>query len=122
MEILQVEDRANKVVSVHRVLRALGIPNNQHTHVKYLNEAKELLLKNKYDIIITDMWYQEKEYAPEDECGLKLLDFMADNKIDTPVIIFSSAQYRDSRAVGCIKFSRESDWETEMFFLIKSIK
>ncbi len=78
IKILIIEDSNDDFFLYNRILQK-AYSNIAITHYTIGSKALEDLMKNKYDIIITD-------YLLIDLNGLECLKFIRDNNIDTPVI------------------------------------
>lgn len=66
--------------------------------------------EDKIDLIVTDMQYPLKaEGAIDEEAGFKLMERMEKEKIDIPVIVCSSLNYKIPDILGSVWYSKLSD-------------
>ena len=66
--------------------------------------------EDKVDLIVTDMQYPlEAGGAVEEEAGLKLIERMKKEKIDIPVIVCSSLNYRIPGILGNVWYNELND-------------
>ncbi len=90
MRILIIDDSLSKIVRIQDSLTEL-VPDAELSVVGSFWDAKDELINNKFDFIICDMQFPETTHGRiERECGIKVLDMLAQARIDTPVIIASS--------------------------------
>lgn len=68
--------------------------------------------EDKIDLIVTDMQYPlEAGEAVDEEAGLKLIERLKKEKIDIPVIVCSSLNYRIPGILGCVWYNALNDLE-----------
>ena len=66
--------------------------------------------EDKIDLIVTDMQYPLGEgEAVDEEAGLKLIERMEKEKIEIPVIVCSSLNYRIPNILGSIWYNKLND-------------
>lgn len=68
---------------------------------------------DQIDLIVTDMQYPlEAGKAVDEEAGLKLIERMKKEKIDIPVIVCSSLNYRIPDILGSVWYNRLNDLDS----------
>lgn len=120
MKVLLVEDNAIKQSDIKRVIKKINY-NAEIEWQRDLKSACETLQENKYDLIVTDMWYPALPGGEDNESGTELIEFAKENNINTPLIVCSSIQYRIPGILGAIKYNKDSNWDIEMLDLVRSI-
>lgn len=91
-EILWVDDRPENNVYLRKAFEELGL---EITLALSTNQALELLSRNKYDVIISDMG--RKEGATE---GYVLLDVIRERRIQTPYFIYAGSNLPEHTALA----------------------
>lgn len=124
MFILNIEDDIYKHHDICTVLKRGGFSSLQIDCEENLeggmNRIKKQIESGKpYDLIITDMWYPECPGGMEKESGVKLIHAVKENRWDIPIILCSSVRYRTSCILGCVHYSENEDWESEIIRLAK---
>ena len=107
-----VDDDGIKRAAIRRALGSNGVQNimsvgNQEELWEQIYHGKD-----KIDLIVTDMEYPlEAGKAPDTEAGVKLIERMKKEKIDIPVIVCSSGDYRDNipDTLGIIWYNERND-------------
>ena len=105
-----VDDDVFKGADIRRALEFNGI----RSIVTVRNQEKlwEQIYhgEDKIDLIVTDMQYPLKaEGAIDEEAGCKLMERMEKEKIDIPVIVCSSLNYKIPDILGSVWYSKLSD-------------
>lgn len=106
------DDDPIKRVAIRRALEFNGVRNimtvgNQEKLWKQIYHGED-----KIDLIVTDMKYPlEEGGAVDEDAGLKLIERMKEEKIDIPVIVCSSGDYRNNipDILGSVWYSERSD-------------
>lgn len=121
MKILHFEDNAEKYMDIASVLRAVG--ETQTTWVESVEEGTVLLEKEPFDLIITDMHFPVTAYGqPELQAGDMVIRYVAEHKLQIPVITISSMRMQIPGAYRSIWYSDMADWEGELRACIKKIR
>lgn len=126
MLILNIEDDLYKHHDICMALRRGGFSDLQIDCEDNLKDGINRIKKQNesgksYDLIITDMWYPECMGEPEKESGVKLINVVKENSWNIPVILCSSVRYKTSCILGCVHYSENEDWESEIIRLAKQI-
>jgi CheY-like chemotaxis protein len=82
-KILWVDDTPTNNTLLVRSFQDLDIQVTQATST---DQAKDLLQKNSYDIVISDMGR-----PPDNEAGITLLKWMQERQLKTPVVIYAGS-------------------------------
>ena len=77
--------------------------------------------QDKYDLIITDMWYPRRSGGPEEDCGIELAATVKEKGYGIPVIICSNQQYRSEDTIGEVLYGDDRDWARDLLDLVKVI-
>ncbi len=123
MKILIIEDTAMKFASICRTLKNAGfteIDNEKNLEAGLKAIESSVQSDDKYNVIITDMWYPREERGQEEQCGLELVDTVKERGYNIPVIICSNQQYRHENALGEVLYKENGDWDKEL--LISLVK
>ncbi len=123
MKILYIEDNVIKRSRVRGVLKKAGFMDVEYQSnlADGLNAiAESVETGNKYDVIITDMWYPREADGGEEMCGEELAKTVKEKGYGIPVIVCSNQQYRIDEALGEVLYRDNGDWDEEL--LIKLIK
>ncbi len=105
-----VDDDVFKGADIQKALEFSGIRNimtvrNQEKLWEQIYHGED-----KIDLIVTDMQYPLKAGgAIEEEAGFKLMERMEKEKIDIPVIVCSSLNYRIPEILGSVWYSKLND-------------
>lgn len=105
-----VDDDVFKGIDIQKALEFNGIQN-----IMTVREQEKLWEQiyhgeDKIDLIVTDMQYPLKaEGAIDEEAGFKLMERMEKEKIDIPVIVCSSLNYKIPDILGSVWYSKLSD-------------
>lgn len=107
-----VDDEPIKRVAIRRALEFNGIQNimtvgNQEKLWEQIYHGED-----KLDLVVTDMEYPlEAGKTPDTEAGVKLIERMKKEKIDIPVIVCSSGDYRNNipDILGIVWYSERND-------------
>lgn len=105
-----VDDDVFKGIDIQKALEFNGIQNivtvrDQEKLWEQIYDSED-----KIDLIVTDMQYPLKaEGAIDEEAGFKLMERMEKEKIDIPVIVCSSLNYRIPDILGTVWYSKLSD-------------
>lgn len=126
MRVINVEDDVIKHSDICKVLRGIGI--TEIDWARSLEEALNMISnglshdEEKYDLIISDMWYPEENGGKDIEAGDLLIEEVAKNGWNIPIVICSSVNYRIMEILGTVYYSDNSDWELDLIQLIGKIK
>lgn len=76
-----------------------------------------------FDLIITDMHFPMRSEAVSDtEAGEKLVQILQEQGNRTNIIVCSSRNMKLLGVYGCIWYSKISDWEEELYDLVKTME
>lgn len=94
-KVLIVEDHQGTNYSLQRTLEELGIKNDLKNYVYYCDDAINRLQKAKkntepYEIMITDLSFEEDFQKQEIKDGIELIRLAKDIQPDLKIIVFSS--------------------------------
>ena len=123
MKILYIEDTAAKYAAVSRTLRNAGfrdIKCEKNLEDGLYAIEQSVKSNDKFDVIITDMWYPRESGGGEEQCGLELAATVKERGYGIPVIICSNQQYRSEDAIGEVRYSEDGDWDKEL--LVRLVK
>lgn len=113
LKVLIVEDDGGKYSDIKSALQACGIRNilsasNQEEGFEIIYKA--ISENASIGLIVTDMNYPLREYAPDDaEAGSKLIKRLKKEFLDIPVIVCSSDPYHIEDVLGCVWYSKLRD-------------
>ena len=116
-KVLIAEDNVLKYIAVKRALEFNGIQDI--LYVKNQEEVWEEIEKaeqsgEKIDLIVSDVHYPlYKGEEANPEAGFILLNEIEKRGIKIPVILCSSQNYREPKALGCVWYneSRSLEWD-----------
>ena len=110
IHVVIADDDIFKSIDIQRALEFNGIKNimtvrDQEKLWKQIYHGED-----KTDLIVTDMQYPLGEgEAVDKEAGYKLIERMEKEKIDIPVIVCSSLNYRIPNILGSVWYNRLND-------------
>ena len=105
-----VDDDVFKGMDIQRALEFNGIRNIMTVRDQEKLWQQIYRGEDKTDLIVTDMQYPlEAGEAVDEEAGLKLIERMEKEKIDIPVIVCSSSNYRIPGILGSVWYNRLND-------------
>ena len=105
-----VDDDVFKGIDIQKALEFNGIQNIMTVRDQEKLWEQIYDSEDKIDLIVTDMQYPLKaEGAIDEEAGFKLMERMEKEKIDIPVIVCSSLNYRIPDILGSVWYSKLSD-------------
>ena len=105
-----VDDDVFKGVDIQKALEFNGIQNIMTVRDQEKLWEQIYDSEDKIDLIVTDMQYPLKaEGAIDEEAGFKLMERMEKEKIDIPVIVCSSLNYKIPDILGRVWYSKLSD-------------
>ena len=124
MYILQLEDDIYKQYHIQKVLEDAYFPDFKLEHVTNLHDGidhieRQINVGKQYDLIITDMWYPEKNNGTETDSGNRLIELVRDNKWNIPIIVCSSVDYEIPGILGTVHYAENEDWEKNIVQLIR---
>ena len=125
MKILYIEDEVKKFSAVERALNNAGF--NELKWEKNLEDGlyaieQSVNAQDKYDLIITDMWYPRRSGGPEEDCGIELAAIVKEKGYGIPVIICSNQQYRSEDTIGEVLYGDNRDWARDLLDLVKKVR
>lgn len=112
IHVVIADDDIFKSIDIQRALEFNGIKN-----IMTVRDQEKLWKQiyhgeNKTDLIVTDMQYPlAAGETVDEEAGFKLIERMEEEKIDIPVIICSSLNYRSSNILGSVWYNKLNDLE-----------
>ena len=105
-----VDDDVFKGIDIQKALEFNGIQNIMTVRDQEKLWEQIYDSEDKIDLIVTDMQYPLKaEGAIDEEAGFKLMERMEKEKIDIPVIVCSSLNYKIPDILGSVWYSKLSD-------------
>ena len=125
IKVLILDDDIYKAMAVQRALRDEGVRkievvSDQQSGMDYVYDC--MIKEDPVNLIVTDMQYPLKQGGRiEIEAGFELIERLENEKIEIPVIICSSCNYKDSRALGTIWFNPSRDLKTDMKELLEKL-
>lgn len=73
--------------------------------------------------VITDMYYPlEFGQEPDENGGIKLIERLTKENIEIPVIICSSINIREPRALGCVWYNKNRDLNMDFKDVVSSLQ
>lgn len=114
MNAVIVDDDVFKGTDIRKALEFSGLRNIRT--VRNQEELWEQIYhgEDKIDLIVTDMQYPlEAGKGVDEEAGLKLIERMKKEKIDIPVIVCSSLNYRIPDILGSVWYNRLNDLDSD---------
>lgn len=127
MRVINFEDNVYKHVAICKILESCGVTDTDIVWVRNLEAGIDAVhaaieAGEKFDLIITDMWYPAKEFGGDNESGDALIEKSKAEKWDIPIILLSTIKYYYPNILGALQYSELENWEHELEILIKSIK
>ena len=123
LNVLVVDDDIIKSIDIKKALEVNGVKNiqllgNQAAVWEEIEKAEET--GKRIDLIVTDMHYPLNP-GQEAECdaGFILLDELKRKGKNIPVIICSSINYNEPKALGCVWYSKFTDIEFDVREILK---
>ena len=105
-----VDDDVFKGIDIQKALEFNGIQNIMTVRDQEKLWEQIYDSEDKIDLIVTDMQYPLKaEGAIDEEAGFKLMERMEKEKIDIPVIVCSSLNYKIPDILGSVWYNKLSD-------------
>ena len=126
MQILGLEDEADKYLEVRKALEYSGV--SEIDRVKNQEDGFNLIYENikngsPYDAVVTDMQYPLEQGASIDqEAGFKLLERFKKEDINIPVIICSRLNYSEPGAFGTVWCDDRRDINRDFKELIDKLR
>ena len=127
MKDLNFEDNIYKANAIRKVLfnrcgvTAVELVSNVEDGLQMLEEAESA--GEPFDLIITDMHFPMRSGAVSDtEAGEKLVQILQEQGNRTNIIVCSSRNMKLLGVYGCIWYSKISDWEEELYDLVKTME
>lgn len=123
---LVVENEVIKYMAIKKALefngiREIQIVGNQEAVWEELVKAEQR--GEKFDLIVTDMHYPLREREkPNPDAGFILLDEMKKSGYQIPVIICSSLNFREPRALGCVWYRENESLEFAFMDVLQRIR
>jgi nucleoside phosphorylase/CheY-like chemotaxis protein len=107
IKILVVEDQQNKKQLIIHQLTSSGIPLASIAHTDNVVDAKRLIKKNRYDLLILDINLPDRaDCQPSKGAGLKILEFIKNNhQAKSPTYIFGMTALEEEFAEASLSFS-----------------
>ena len=125
MHVLIIDDDVKKTYAIKRALDYNGIDNvvNVNNQEAAWNEIMKSINGDvKFDLIVTDMHYPLTiGSVPDESAGYKLIERLEDKKIDIPVVICSSVNWKSSNCLGSIWFSKQRDLNFDFKDLLEQL-
>lgn len=121
MKIINIDDSPFKHVNICNVLKNCGLGVVDIEWATNLEKGIEMICEQEesYDLIITDMWYPEKEGGENVESGAALIKKAIEEKWNIPIILVSTVPYVYSEILGTVRYGDELFWEDELMKLVK---
>ena len=125
-KVLIAEDNVLKYIAVTRALEFNGIHDilyvgNQEEVWEEIEKAEQS--GEKIDLIVSDVHYPlYKGEEANTEAGFILLNEMEKRGIKIPVILCSSQNYREPKALGCIWYNKSRSLEFDFKEVLQKIK
>lgn len=113
IKALILDDEAIKSSAIKRALKSCGICDirecsNQESGMEYIYQC--LKEGSSVGLVVTDMYYPlEFGQEPDENGGIKLIERLTKENIEIPVIICSSINIREPRALGCVWYNKNRD-------------
>lgn len=105
-----VDDDVFKGADIRKALEINGVRNVMTVRNQEKLWEQIYYGEDKIDLIVTDMQYPlEAGEVVDEEAGFKLIERMEKEKIDIPVIVCSSLNYRIPNILGSIWYSELND-------------
>ena len=126
MKILQLDDSNSKRMEVQSVLKRMGIRGS--VWVQSVEEGVEALQQaiaegTPFDAAITDMHYPARAGGPAElKAGRILIQTLKEQKIDVPVIVFSTSRLQEEDAFATIWYDARANWEYDLETILKKIR
>ena len=123
---LLLEDDVYKAMDVRRALQYCGIREihcvtNQEEGFSYIYQCEKE--GKPVQLIVTDMHYPLSLHTEADtEAGFKLLERLEQEDRTIPVIICSSSNIKETKALGCVWYSLLRDLNFEFYEILKNFK
>ena len=124
--VLVVDDEVIKYMAIKKALefngiREIQIVGNQEAVWEEIEKAEQR--DEKFDLIVTDMHYPLREREePNPDAGFILLDEMEKRGYQIPVIICSSLNFREPRALGCVWYRENESLEFAFMDVLQRIR
>ena len=123
-KVLNIEDTILKHIAIKRALNKAGIGAVDHaaTGDKGLEMIDTAIKEGKpYDLVITDMHFPIYGEL-DDQAGLKIIEELKRQEIDTPVVVCSSVRYNIPEAQECIYYNEKSgDIDTDIREMLQNL-
>jgi hypothetical protein len=126
MKLIHLEDDSIKHATIKRVLNDMRITDI--TWVKNVEDGMEEIegaIKNgePFDLAITDMqYYLRKGEGINPDAGDIFISRISEKHIDLPIIMCSSFNLRYKEIYGCVWYSDNNDWQSELRELVKGMR
>ena len=123
---LIVDDEVIKYMEIKKALefsgiREIQIVGDQEAVWEEIEKAENR--GEKFDLIVTDMHYPLREREkPNPDAGFILLDEMEKRGYQIPVIICSSLNFREPRALGCVWYRENGNLEFDFKDVLQRMK
>ena len=124
--VLVVDDEVIKYMAIKKALefngiREIQIVGNQEAVWEEIEKAEQR--DEKFDLIVTDMHYPLREREePNPDAGFILLDEMEKRGYQIPVIICTSLNFREPRALGCVWYRENESLEFAFMDVLQRIR
>lgn len=113
IKVVIVDDDVFKGNDIRRALEFNGVRNIITVRSQEKLWEQIYHSEDKVDLIVTDMQYPlEAGEAIDKEAGFKLIERMKKEKIDVPVIVCSSLNYRIPGILGSVWYNGFSDLDS----------
>ena len=126
LKTLILDDNIYKTIAIQRALEFCGITDiktvsNQKSGMKYIYQCQEDNMP--VGLIVTDMHYPLEVGAEADvDAGFKLVDRLAAEGIEIPVIICSSLNFREPRVLGTVWYNELRDLNMDFKEVLEKLK
>lgn len=126
VKTLILEDDVYKAIEVERALNYCGIYNikqvsNQKAGFRYIYQCLED--NAPVQLIVTDMHYPLEAGSEADtEAGFKLLERLEKENLNIPVIICSSLNFREPKALGNVWYNKLRDIKMDFKEILETLE
>ncbi len=126
MYILHLEDDIIKQYHIQRALEDACFSDFKLDHVNNLSDGiknieRQIKAGRLYDLIITDMWYPERNKEAESASGKQIIKLVKEKGWNIPIIVCSTVDYEIPGILGSVHYDKNKDWEHELVRLVRGV-